>query len=529
MAFAETSRRGRGSCFSAALALAAACKLAGAPLGFLSAASRELRTQTRSPLAARLSEGRVARPSVAVAARGGARPDVALEVGCKVRAKSPDDQGWYPGRIKEASGNSWVVAWDDPDGGPETDTLSESAIKKIVFYKDYKVGDDCEAISPDDDLWYPGTVAAVLGEDKFRVRWDDPDGGDENTDVHWEGMKRVKVKRDYHKGDKVFAKFPDDGMMYPGTVLKLNKDGTFQVQWEDPDGGPEESDVSPKDMKSPPIPYDNLKVGQKYTGTVTSVKDFGAFVDIGAEEPGLMHISCISRSRVDDIYALLEEDQEVEVWISGVFGDGKFRVTMIEGRREGGDGRKSNSLRQFARQMGDEWFDGEVLRIEPFGAFVSVKLDNGQQAAGLVHVSQTTDTYVEEINDVLEVGQRVMVTLMAVSDKGDQLQFSMRWDLRRDLGLEKKIKPDVTPFLKIDPSTWIKGRITGLRPFGAFVEVTAPDGDATARGILYNERIRAGDIRNIGAELKVGQEVKVRVISVDTEKAWTYLSMRRGD
>jgi len=134
-------------------------------------------------------------------------------------------------------------------------------------------------------------VAEVLGDDKFRVTWDDPDGGPETSDIHAENMKKVKVKRDYKEGDEVLAKFPEDGNMYEAKVIKQNEDGTFQVKWDDPDGGPEMSDVSPKDMKVPPIPFDSLEVGQKYTGRVTGIRDFGAFIDIGAEGDGLLHIS----------------------------------------------------------------------------------------------------------------------------------------------------------------------------------------------------------------------------------------------
>merc|ERR1719517_221668 len=169
----------------------------------------------------------------------------------------------------------------------------------------------------------------------------------------------MKVKRDYKEGDEVLARFPEDGMMYEGTVIKGNDDGTFQGKWDDPDGGPEDSPVSPKDMKIPPIPFDNLEVGQKYTGTVRSVRDFGAFVDIGAEADGLLHISAISEERIDDIYSELEEDQEVGVWISGLRDDGKFGVTLVEGKLE-------------------EWFDGEVVNLAPFGAFVKVTLESGE-------------------------------------------------------------------------------------------------------------------------------------------------------
>lgn len=49
---------------------------------------------------------------------------------------------------------------------------------------------------------------------------------------------------------------------------------------------------------------------RKYQGTVRSVLDFGAFVDIGAEGDGLLHISQISQERIDNIYDVLSEGQQ---------------------------------------------------------------------------------------------------------------------------------------------------------------------------------------------------------------------------
>ena len=72
-------------------------------------------------------------------------------------------------------------------------------------------------------------------------------------------------------GEAIEAVFPDDSYWYPAEVIKANEDGTFAVKWEDPDGGPEQSDVQPKDMKYPPIPWEKLEVGQKRLGlAVTS-------------------------------------------------------------------------------------------------------------------------------------------------------------------------------------------------------------------------------------------------------------------
>merc|ERR1711933_242012 len=139
----------------------------------------------------------------------------------------------------------------------------------------------------------------------------------------------------------------------------------------------------------------------------------------------------------------------------------------------------------------DDWFDGEVLSITPYGAIVNVNLDSGQQAEGLVHVSQITNAYVEDINDFVEVGKRVKVKLMSVDDKGATLTFSMRADFRQDPALLKRLlRPDLRPFLGVDPSTWLKGRVNRLTIRGAWVELPVPGSDATAVGVVHPSRIR---------------------------------------
>ncbi|CAK0878449.1 unnamed protein product [Prorocentrum cordatum] len=289
-------------------------------------------------------------------------------------------------------------------------------------------------------------------------------------------MKIVKTKRDYRIGDEVFAKFPEDCLMYLGTVLKRNTDGTFQVRWENVDGGPEESVVSANDMKVPPIPYDKLKVGQVYTGTVTRVEEVGAFVGVGANREGLLHVSDIFMGRVDDIHTLLEEDQEVKVWTCALDDDSKFRLTMIMGRRYGQGGRRFTNLSALAWEIGDEWLDGEVVRVVPCGAFVDVKVDGVEQVRGFVHVSHMSETFVEDISSVVEVGKVVRLRLVDVRGKGEKLSFSMRSSVVPNPALKTKVAPDFGTFLKIAPSTWLKGRVNWLSPKGAFIELTEPGG-----------------------------------------------------
>ncbi|WP_080147098.1 S1 domain-containing RNA-binding protein [Marinilactibacillus piezotolerans] len=58
--------------------------------------------------------------------------------------------------------------------------------------------------------------------------------------------------------------------------------------------------------------------------------------------------------------------------------------------------------------------EGKVTGIANFGAFI----DLGDKKTGLVHISEVSDSYVENINEVLEVGQTVTVKVLSIADDG---------------------------------------------------------------------------------------------------------------
>jgi predicted RNA-binding protein with RPS1 domain len=446
----------------------------------------------------------------------------------KVRAVSPDDEQMYPGRLKEDKGNGmWTVAWDDPDGGPETNDISESNIKKLYFFTDYAVGDDCRAISPDDERWYPGTVAEILSDNKFRVKWDDPDEGAETSDLHYEVMKKVKIKRDYKEGDEVLAAYPDDGTMYEGKVVKQNDDGTFQVKWDDPDGGPETSDISPKEMKVPPIPFDDLKVGDKYTGVVDQVRESFAFVDIGTERSGFLHVSKVSEERGANIGDFLEEEQEITVWISGVSDDGKFGLTMIEGKVDP-IRRPPSDVDAFAALSPDDWYEGVVDRVAPFGAFIWVELEDGSGGSGLCHVSQISPEgeFVDNVNDFVKQGEKVKVRIIRVDQDQGKISMSRKEGGGGFGGGGPREVGDVSAFEGVEG--WLDGKVVNTIQIGAFVEITAPDG-AVAQGMVHVSRMGRGFVENAAEELSIGDEVKVRVTNVDTVAGKIDLSMEEPE
>ncbi len=70
------------------------------------------------------------------------------------------------------------------------------------------------------------------------------------------------------------------------------------------------------------------EVGRIYKGTVVTIKDFGAFVNILPGTDGMLHISQLSDKRVEKVTDVLSEGQTVTVKLDGIDERGRLSLTM---------------------------------------------------------------------------------------------------------------------------------------------------------------------------------------------------------
>jgi small subunit ribosomal protein S1 len=159
----------------------------------------------------------------------------------------------------------------------------------------------------------------------------------------------------------------------------------------------------------------NLQPGQVFDGTITSLKDFGAFVDIGGAD-GLLHISKLSWERIQHPSEVLEVGQKVNVTIE------KFDATT---------GRISLDYRDRAESPWNHAADkypttsivqGKVTKIMEFGAFV--RLEAGIE--GLVHISELSHRRVHRVSDVVQDGQEVEVQVLSIDPDAQRISLSMK-------------------------------------------------------------------------------------------------------
>ena len=83
-------------------------------------------------------------------------------------------------------------------------------------------------------------------------------------------------------------------------------------------------------LKTDVLQMDDLQVGMELQGTVRNVVDFGAFVDIGVKQDGLVHISKLQKGRVKHPLDVVSLGDIVTVWVDKVeVNKGRISLTML--------------------------------------------------------------------------------------------------------------------------------------------------------------------------------------------------------
>ena len=152
--------------------------------------------------------------------------------------------------------------------------------------------------------------------------------------------------------------------------------------------------------------------------------------------------------------------------------------------------------------------EGEVARLTDFGAFVEV---NGLD--GLLHVSDIAWSRVEVPSDVLNVGDKIEVKILKLNKEKNRISLG-----RKQL-LDKPFESFANNNAVGDV---VKGKVVNLLDFGAFVEVA--DG---VEGLVHVSEISWDHVEKPSDELNVGDEVEVKIISIDTEEEKVGLSIKQ--
>lgn len=253
--------------------------------------------------------------------------------------------------------------------------------------------------------------------------------------------------------------------------------------------------------------YGQIKEGDTVTGTVRSLTDYGAFVDLGGVD-ALLHVGDIAWGRVNKPADVLTVGQPIEVLVLKLANEGeKKRISVglkqLQPHPWDAVAQKFNA--------GDR-VRGTVTRLMEFGAFV--ELETGIE--GLIHISEMSWSKgkIRKVADVVKTGETVEVVILGVNPA----------ERRISLGLKQALgDPWIDAPQRFPAGSAIEGPVTSLTKFGAFVQLSEG-----VEGMIHVSEISTEKRIGQPAEvLRVGQTVKAQVIAIDPEKRQIRLSMKQ--
>jgi len=252
------------------------------------------------------------------------------------------------------------------------------------------------------------------------------------------------------------------------------------------------------------VALDGLAEGAVLKGIVRTIRDFGAFVDLGGVD-ALLHISDISWGRVDRVESVLKEGDEIEVKVLRVDDDGR-RIAV--GRKQ----LEADPWSYVAEnvQVGDK-ISGRVTRLKDFGAFVEIT----PGAEGLIHISEMSwSRRLRHPSDVLQEGDDVEVVVLDI----DLVKKRVGLGLKQALGDPWDRAEQDTP-----PGSVIEGVVRKTTNFGAFVEVIEG-----VEGLLHISDITSDRRLNHPNEVvRVGDKIRVKVLELNRERRRLKLGMKQ--
>ena len=252
--------------------------------------------------------------------------------------------------------------------------------------------------------------------------------------------------------------------------------------------------------------YAEMKEGDTVSGTVRTLTDYGAFVDLGGVD-ALLHVSDISWSRVSKPADVLAVGQQIEVRV--------LKIGEEAGKRRISVGAKQLQTHPWDAVAGKynvgERVRGTVTRVAEFGAFV--ELEPGIE--GLIHVSEMSwGKKMRSASTLVKQGEVVDAVILGLN-AGER---------RISLGLKQALgDPWADAAQRFAAGTVIEGPVVSITKFGAFVQLTEG-----VEGMIHISEMSAEKRINHPQDvIRLGQVVRAQVLAIDTEKRQLRLSMKQ--
>ncbi|MDD5236889.1 MAG: S1 RNA-binding domain-containing protein, partial [Candidatus Omnitrophica bacterium] len=250
--------------------------------------------------------------------------------------------------------------------------------------------------------------------------------------------------------------------------------------------------------------WQELKIGEIYTGAVKGIADFGAFIDLGGVD-GLLHITDMSWSKISHPSEIVAIGDKIEVMILNI------------------DKEASKVSLGLKQRFPDPWADienkypigtkvkGKIVNILPYGVFV--ELEKGIE--GLVHISEVSwAKRVSSPQEIFAIGDMVEVQVLNIEREARRISLSIK-QLESNPWLEVEGKYPV--------GTKVQGKVRGFTDYGAFIEL-----DSNIEGMVHvSDFSWTKRINHPQDVLKKGQKIEAMILSIDAQNRRISLGLKQ--
>ncbi|MBD3273281.1 30S ribosomal protein S1 [Candidatus Dependentiae bacterium] len=260
-----------------------------------------------------------------------------------------------------------------------------------------------------------------------------------------------------------------------------------------------------------PNPWEKIDekypVGKTIKGRISSITDYGLFVEIEKGVEGLVHISEISwTERISNLSKHYNVDDQVEVKVVALDKDNRRMSLSIKQLSEDPWKEVANKFK-----VGDK-IKGKITNITDFGIFVQLL----EGVDGLVHISDISWTnHLTHPNEKYKKGDEVEAIILGIDIDNKKVSLGIK-QLDKDPweNIEKKYPV----------GSEIEGTVSKITNFGAFIRL-----DSGIEGLIHISEVSDDDVEKIEDILKVGDKKKFKVIKVNEEERKLGLSLRTSN
>lgn len=238
--------------------------------------------------------------------------------------------------------------------------------------------------------------------------------------------------------------------------------------------------------------WDEITVGALIEGRVTGVNTGGLELRVGPAA-AFLPASHIALERVDDLSTFLNQKLLCEV-----LEVDRERKRVLVSRRSVLQRERDEARQQAVGSLAvGAVVTGKVTRVEAYGAFVQIAAG----LEGLLHVSNISHQRTVDPSQVLHKGQEVQVKVLSIEEGGRRIGLGM-----------KQLGPDPwqEAATRLSEGQILRGKVMRLADFGAFVELFPG-----VEGLVHVSQLKSDRVRKASEVVSMGEELSVRVISVD--------------